>query len=186
MGSFVPIMNMHDGGHSFTEDWFPEIVYHMQPKYFPYSKRLYQEHLCEQKRGRILESCHYLWDASGQQRIHMSSHPETRSAVKLRKRKSSPIDCSEHADTSVDGMRDVGAVPGLKSPTCYEAFVSAANAVGVLYQTVNNSKEEGARAALIKLYECLPLDDDETLSVRDLKRYLMQELHALQKNQETT
>jgi hypothetical protein len=115
----------------------------------------------------------------------MSSHPETRSTVKLRKRKSSPVDCLEHADASFNGIRDVGAVPALKSPTSYEAFVSAANAVGVLYQTLNNSKEEGARAALIKLYECLPPDDDETLSVKDLKRYLMQELHEMQKNQGT-
>lgn len=116
----------------------------------------------------------------------MSSHSGNRS-IKNRKRKpSSPIEDAflEHTETGVEAAGGMDASAAVKVPTCHEAFVAAANAVGQLYQTAHNSKGEGARAALIKLYECLPENEEEVLSVRQLKRYLMQELNALDGQQD--
>lgn len=109
--------------------------------------------------------------------------------MKGRKRKSAPIHAAtlEHANTVTSfGVAEPINPSSIQTPnanennrnTCHEAFVTAANAVGQLYQAVQNSKEQGARAALIKLYECLPSNDDEVMSVGDLKRYLVNELNS--------
>lgn len=112
-------------------------------------------------------------------------------ALKGRKRKSSgfPVELahSEYAATNerstVTNDFSIETCNDSTSHTCHDAFVAAANAVGQLYQAAQNSKDQGARAALLKLYQSLPSRDDEIVSVGELKRYLVRELNSLDARQ---